>query len=121
MSKICNFYSEYGMGGMVSREGDVYSFGIVLLEMFTGRRPTSDELKNFSSLREFVISALPSQVMGIVDPTILDEYDSHEKSARIKNCVSSILEIGVACSEESPRERMFMTDVVNELRTIHLM
>ncbi|XP_056164903.1 putative receptor-like protein kinase At3g47110 [Syzygium oleosum] len=33
---------EYGMGDTVSTQGDAYSYGILLLEMFTVRRPTEE-------------------------------------------------------------------------------
>ncbi|KAF8735463.1 hypothetical protein HU200_014480 [Digitaria exilis] len=35
---------EYGMGSAITRQGDVYSFGVLLLEMLTGKRPTDEML-----------------------------------------------------------------------------
>ncbi|XP_058072556.1 probable LRR receptor-like serine/threonine-protein kinase At3g47570 isoform X1 [Magnolia sinica] len=64
---------EYGMGGKASAHGDVYSYGILLLEMFTGKRPTDDMFKDGLSLHEFAKMALPDQVMRIADPSLLLE------------------------------------------------
>ncbi|XVF83242.1 hypothetical protein PTKIN_Ptkin16aG0119200 [Pterospermum kingtungense] len=45
--------SEYGMGGAASPEGDIYSYGILLLEMVTGKRPTNDLFHDGLSLHNF--------------------------------------------------------------------
>ncbi|EYU37531.1 hypothetical protein MIMGU_mgv1a022754mg [Erythranthe guttata] len=63
---------EYGMSNSVSTKGDVYSYGILVLEMFTNRRPspTDDSLSENGNLQNFVSAALPNRVMEIVDPLI---------------------------------------------------
>ncbi|XP_059459304.1 probable LRR receptor-like serine/threonine-protein kinase At3g47570 [Corylus avellana] len=61
---------EYGMGGEASTHGDVYSYGIFVLEMFTGKRPTDTMFKDGFSLHNFVTTALPEKLVQIVDPNL---------------------------------------------------
>ncbi|XP_051139023.1 probable LRR receptor-like serine/threonine-protein kinase At3g47570 [Andrographis paniculata] len=106
---------EYGLGDMVSIQGDVYSFGILLLEMFTNIRPTNEAFNERSNLHTFVCNALPDDTMDILDPFIAQEIINSQKAEK---SMVSILKIGVACSNELPRDRMAMTDVVTELSKI---
>ncbi|KAL0388072.1 UNVERIFIED_CONTAM: putative receptor-like protein kinase [Sesamum radiatum] len=108
---------EYGMSNLVSTQGDVYGYGILLLEIFTNRRPTDDSFVEYINLHNFVSTVLPDRVIEIVDPLIQIEHDMNMIN-KIKDCTVSILNIGVACSRESPTERMSMTDVVIELHKI---
>ncbi|TMW89466.1 hypothetical protein EJD97_017138, partial [Solanum chilense] len=46
---------EYGLEGRVSSSGDVYSYGIMMIEVLTKRRPTDDEIFNENlGLREWI-------------------------------------------------------------------
>ncbi|KAF3545892.1 hypothetical protein DY000_02008487, partial [Brassica cretica] len=49
---------EYGLGGQPSVHGDVYSFGVLLLEMFTGKRPTNELFGGNVTLHSYTKSAL---------------------------------------------------------------
>ncbi|XP_050283141.1 probable LRR receptor-like serine/threonine-protein kinase At3g47570 isoform X2 [Quercus robur] len=121
---------EYGMGNEVSTFGDIYSYGILLLEMFTGKRPTDNIFKDDLNLHDFVRGALPERVINIVDPIILLERedmetrtnDTHNQNRigcpKILECLILIFGIGVSCSMESPRERMNISDVVAQLHLI---
>ncbi|KAL7242841.1 hypothetical protein ACSBR1_015269 [Camellia fascicularis] len=95
------------MGNRASTIADMYSYGILLLEMFTGKRPTDNVFKDDLNLHILVESALPDQVLEIVDPRILSE---HEPRSWLKDNLVSVLRIGVACSMESPRDQMQIQD-----------
>ncbi|XP_043816490.1 probable LRR receptor-like serine/threonine-protein kinase At3g47570 [Manihot esculenta] len=121
---------EYGVGSEVSMHGDVFSFGILLLEMFTGKRPTDDMFKDNLSLHNYVKRGLPEQVKEIVDPKLFhmqldaDATSNHNHNLRNRRnnmlieCLTSILEIGIYCSMESPQERMNISDVITQLSSV---
>ena len=69
---------ESGLGNKVSTHGDVYSFGILLLEMFTGKRPTANEFEEVIGLRDYVQMAVPDRVSIIVDQQLLIETEDDE-------------------------------------------
>ncbi|THG20537.1 hypothetical protein TEA_023419 [Camellia sinensis var. sinensis] len=75
---------EYGMGSEVSTYGDIYSFGILVLEMFTGKRPTDEMFKDGLSLHSFVKGALPWSVLEVADPILLEakEEDEEEETSK---------------------------------------
>ncbi|KAB2627517.1 LRR receptor-like serine/threonine-protein kinase [Pyrus ussuriensis x Pyrus communis] len=124
---------EYGMGGEVSTYGDVYSYGILLLEMLTGKRPTDDMFNGGMDLHNFVMMALPERVGVICDPLLVQIEESscstnpisnrgnhapNDRRKRVVKCLTSIARLGVACSVAMPRERKDMSNVVAELSLI---
>ncbi|MBA0786779.1 hypothetical protein Gotri_024843 [Gossypium trilobum] len=118
------------MGSDLSMKGDVYSYGILLLEMFTGKRPTDERFKEGLSLQKHVKAALPNRVIEIIDPILLQEsakggiiIDITLNENRLGNdrhlqCLNLIFEIGLTCSAQSPSERMDMSDVVTRFCSI---
>ncbi|KAE8735447.1 putative leucine-rich repeat receptor-like serine/threonine-protein kinase [Hibiscus syriacus] len=60
---------EYGMGKRASTQGDVYSFGVLLLEIVSGRRPIDNEAG--SSLHEWVKSHYPHKLEPIVKQALV--------------------------------------------------
>ncbi|XVF83232.1 hypothetical protein PTKIN_Ptkin16aG0117800 [Pterospermum kingtungense] len=118
---------EYAMGGLSSPEGDIYSYGILLLEMITGKRPTDDLFQDGSSLHNFCKMALPKQLEEILNFQLLEQIN--EKSQEIMDgeqnidgeiwgCLVSFTKVGVACSLEVPTERMKIEDAITELLAI---
>ncbi|KAM4119428.1 hypothetical protein ACJW30_03G058400 [Castanea mollissima] len=61
---------EYGLGGKASTSGDVYSFGILLLEMIIAKKPTDRMFQEGLSLNKFVFEVHPSKILDITDPRL---------------------------------------------------
>ena len=70
--------AEYDIGNEVSTNGDIYSYGIRLLEIFTQKRPTNNMFKDNLNLHDFVKRVLLERVTVIVDPTLRLEKEDME-------------------------------------------
>jgi len=108
------------MGGRPSVEGDVYSYGVLLLELFTGVSPTDERIRDGLSLQKQVEMAFPDQVMDIVDLKLFPETDGEHNlyaPENVYSCLVSVIQCGLLCSKESPKERISIKDVTKELNS----
>lgn len=112
-------YAEYGYGGKVSRKGDVYSFGIMLLEIIARKKPTDEMFAEELTLRKWIIASIPDRVLEVVDIGLLSIEEGRDMNAT-EDIILSIMEIGLRCSEDVPEERMDIKDVVPKLVKIKL-
>eukprot|EP00253_Pinus_taeda_P031814 PITA_31814 len=104
---------EYGFGQPVSTKGDIYNYGILLLEMLTRKRPTNDMFSGDLNLHKWVNLAFPSRVKEVIDHNLLREVDGDEfEENNVFKCISSLIQVGLFCSKDSPNERPIMRDVV---------
>ncbi|TVU30788.1 hypothetical protein EJB05_22429, partial [Eragrostis curvula] len=75
---------EYGMGTEISKDGDVFSFGVLLLEILTGRRPTDSYFHDGTSLPKYVERASPDRLLDVVDRTM--PHNGHPRDNRFVRC-----------------------------------
>ena len=111
-----NYGAEYGMGGQPTIHGDVYSFGVLLLEMFTGKRPTNELFGGNFTLNSYTKSALPERVLDAVDKSILQ--NGLKVGFPVVECLTLVLEVGLRCCEESPANRLATSEAKKELISI---
>ncbi|CAL5020726.1 unnamed protein product [Urochloa decumbens] len=115
---------EYGAGNVVSTEGDIYSCGILIIEMITGRRPIDNAFDGILGLRNHVEMALNNNVMSVVDVELVTENGNERttvggSSSKIKvNSLMSLLKLALLCSVETPSRRASTEAIVKELQVI---
>lgn len=110
---------EYGWGEKPSAAGDVYSFGIVLLELFSGKSPQDDCFTGGLGITKWVQSAFKNKTVQVIDPQLLS-FIFHDDSAIDSNlqlrCVDAIMGVGLSCTADNPDERIGIRVVVRQLK-----
>ncbi|RID73964.1 hypothetical protein BRARA_B01083 [Brassica rapa] len=96
---------EYYRTNRLAEKSDVYSYGVVLLEMITNKPVISEEYH----VAEWVSTKLNQcDITEIMDPNLCGGYD-HNSAWRA-------LDLAVSCTDTSSSKRPIMSQVINELK-----
>ncbi|KAG6751601.1 hypothetical protein POTOM_043798 [Populus tomentosa] len=112
-------FVEYGQSTEVSSRGDVFSFGVMLLELITRKKPTSEMFADGLDLRKWVDAAFPHHILEIVDMSLKQESLSGDASGdlqKLEQCCLQVLNAGMMCTEENPLRRPPISFVTGELQ-----
>lgn len=97
---------EYAMGGLFSVKSDVFSFGVILLEMASGKRSSGFYLSEHGQTLLAYAWRLwnEGREMELVDPSLMDR----SQTEGIVRCIH----VGLLCVQEDPADRPTMSFVV---------
>ncbi|XP_056176806.1 LRR receptor-like serine/threonine-protein kinase ERECTA isoform X2 [Syzygium oleosum] len=99
---------EYARTSRLTEKSDVYSYGIVLLELLTGRKAVDDD----SNLHHLILSKTASDaVMETVDPDVT-------ATCKDLGAVKKVFQLALLCTKRQPSERPTMHEVARVLASL---
>ncbi|KAG0591646.1 hypothetical protein KC19_1G190200 [Ceratodon purpureus] len=104
--------SEVAASGVPSLKGDVYSFGIIMLEMITGRDP--NQLEPGQTLPQWVRATVANSkaLQNVLDPVLMQDITAHQQK------MAMVLGVALLCTRSEPQDRPQMNDVYKMLAHI---
>ncbi|KAH6833081.1 hypothetical protein C2S53_005029, partial [Perilla frutescens var. hirtella] len=120
---------EYGYGVKPSTAGDVYSYGILLLELFTWKNPTHEMFGGGVSLRSWVQQQFPTNVEKVLDVELVEQMNKFCSDEEImspscklpqsrRDCLVTVIGVGLSCAAESPEARISIRDALRKLKSV---
>lgn len=106
---------EYAQGRKLSHKTDVYCFGVVLLEIITGRIPgeispaSQETMEDLSDWVRMVVNTDWST--DILDVEIVNAREEHDEMLKLT-------EIALECTDEVPEKRPKMSEVLQRIEQI---
>ncbi|KAJ0103296.1 hypothetical protein Patl1_04458 [Pistacia atlantica] len=102
---------EYALEGLFSIKSDVFSFGVLLLEIVSGKKNTGFYQTDSLNLLGYMFKAwdmwTSDRGLDLMDPVLED--------AASKHILLRYVNIGLLCVQESAEDRLSMSDVVSML------
>ncbi|KAH0911247.1 hypothetical protein HID58_034568 [Brassica napus] len=100
---------EYALWGQLSEKADVYSFGIVSMEIVSGQSNTKQKgsADHVSLINWAVKLQQKGDITEIVDPVLQGDFNTKEAARMIK--------VAIVCTNSSPSLRPTMSEVVQML------
>ena len=107
---ISCFPYRFQRSGNLNKKSDIYSFGMILLELVTGRPPirrSSDHGNDF--ILDWVCPKIEGgDIQHIFDPRLQGEFDNIS--------AWKVVEIAMSCIESTPAQRPDINHILQELK-----
>lgn len=100
---------EYYISNRLTKKSDVFSFGVVILEIVTGQPAIIGKPPNHDHISRWVTSMLKNgDINDVVDPRLMGEFEVNSAWKTVK--------LAMACVSQTSNKRPTMNEIVSELK-----